>query len=324
MSGTIWSKFFWQDWDNDPALRMCSFAAQGLWMRMLCLAAKADPIGYVVVNGKPLDSSAIARLTGGSEQEVDSLIDELDRNGVLSRDRRGAIYNRRMVRDAKKAAHARKIGKLGGNPTLSKTKRNPPQDNGGDNGGVNGAGNPHKPRAKSQKPEIPPKPPDGAEGAGGLGSVDLRVQVLAAFTDAGSPVNPDTSRVGVWLAKGYDPAIVMAVVQECLAKNPSIRNLKYFDQAIEEAHRKGPPPPAQEPLAKTDPARLRQLQLGTAKSHFRDLRDGPGSHWLPQWKGRPGDPDCTIPADVIEEAKRAVQQEPTRSRPERHGSTAHH
>ena len=32
-------------------------------MRVLCLAAEADPIGYVVVNGKPLDFSAIARLT---------------------------------------------------------------------------------------------------------------------------------------------------------------------------------------------------------------------------------------------------------------------
>ena len=61
MAGTIWTKFFWQDWAADPALRMCSFAAQGLWMRVLCLAAEADPIGYVVVNGKPLDFSAIAR-----------------------------------------------------------------------------------------------------------------------------------------------------------------------------------------------------------------------------------------------------------------------
>ena len=60
-----------------------------------------------------------------------SLIDELDRNGVLSRDRRGAIYNRRMVRDAKKIAHARKVGRLGGNPSLSKTRDNPAQDNPG-------------------------------------------------------------------------------------------------------------------------------------------------------------------------------------------------
>jgi hypothetical protein len=158
MAGTIWTKFFWQDWAADPALRMCSFAAQGLWMRVLCLAAEADPIGYVVVNGKPLDFSAIARLTGGTEQEVVSLIDELDRNGVLSRDRRGAIYNRRMVRDAKKIAHARKVGRLGGNPSLSKTRDNPAQDNPQVNPEDKGTDKAHKPEARSQKPESPSPP----------------------------------------------------------------------------------------------------------------------------------------------------------------------
>lgn len=118
MSGVIWTKFFWSDWETDPALRLCSFAAQGLWMRMLCIAAVHDPIGYVAVAGRGLDETSIARMTGGLESEVSSLLGELDRNGVFSRDRHGRIYSRRMVSDAKKSAAARKFGKEGGNPKL--------------------------------------------------------------------------------------------------------------------------------------------------------------------------------------------------------------
>jgi hypothetical protein len=121
-------------------------AAQGLWMRMLCIAAAHDPIGYVAVAGKGLDETSLARLTGCQESEVLSLLGELDRNGVFSRDRHGRIYSRRMVRDARKAATARNNGRKGGNPSLSKDNRNPPLDKGSDNHRLN----PHKPEAKSQ------------------------------------------------------------------------------------------------------------------------------------------------------------------------------
>jgi hypothetical protein len=120
MSGTVWSKFFWSDWESDPALRLCSFAAQGFWMRMLCIAAAHDPIGYVAVAGKALDETALARLTGCLVSEVACLIGELERNGVFSRDRLGRIYSRRMTADARKAAVARRNGHKGGNPNLSK------------------------------------------------------------------------------------------------------------------------------------------------------------------------------------------------------------
>lgn len=61
MSGTIWSKFFWSDWESDPALRLCSFAAQGFWMRVLRIAAAHDRISYVAVVGKGLDETALSR-----------------------------------------------------------------------------------------------------------------------------------------------------------------------------------------------------------------------------------------------------------------------
>jgi len=118
MAGTTWTKFYWSDWLSDPAVRASSLPARGLWIDMLCIAAAHDPIGYVAVAGRGLDETAIAQLTGGKESEVASLLGELERNGVFSRDRHGRIYSRRMVRDAKKAAISKKQGKEGGNPDI--------------------------------------------------------------------------------------------------------------------------------------------------------------------------------------------------------------
>jgi hypothetical protein len=99
-------------------------------MDMLCIAAQADQTGYLTVNGEALATTDIARMVGGSETEVATLIDELSRNGVLSRTRTGTIYSRRMVRDAKKARTARENGKSGGNPSLGKLKDIPKSDKG--------------------------------------------------------------------------------------------------------------------------------------------------------------------------------------------------
>lgn len=152
MSGTVWTKFYWSDWDTDPALRLCSYGAQGLWMRLLCIAAAHDPIGYVAVAGRGLSETDIARMTGGSECEVSSLLGELERNGVFSRDRQGRIYSRRMITDARASATARKNGKSGGNPSLRKDRGNSDWDKGSDKGGLK----PQEPEAISQKPLKPP------------------------------------------------------------------------------------------------------------------------------------------------------------------------
>lgn len=119
MAARPWAKFYWNDWRGDPRIRACSLAAQGLWMQMLCIAADADPIGYVTVGGRPMGATDLARQTGASEAEVRTLLDELDRNGVFSRDRKDRIYNRRMIRDAREAERNRKNGKKGGNPSLA-------------------------------------------------------------------------------------------------------------------------------------------------------------------------------------------------------------
>ena len=87
MSKLRWSKLWWGDWENDPALRLCSLAAQGLWMRMLCMAAAADPYGHVLVAGKPPSIAQLARIVGAQGSQVRHLVEELERNRVLSEPR---------------------------------------------------------------------------------------------------------------------------------------------------------------------------------------------------------------------------------------------
>ncbi len=148
MASLAWTKFFWSDWESDPALKLCSLAAQGLWMRMLCIAASHDPIGYVAVAGRGLSETDLARMTGASGSEVSALLGELDQNGVCSRDAKGRIYSRRMIRDARKSAEARKNGKKGGNPTHRKDTEKASGVNPKDKATLNGVDKPQKPEAR--------------------------------------------------------------------------------------------------------------------------------------------------------------------------------
>lgn len=155
MSATVWSKFFWADWLSDANLRRCSLAARGLWIDMLCVAAQAEPFGFLAQGGRALDAGAIARVAGVGDAEARALIGELEEAGVLSRDRKGRMYSRRMVRDAKLSAAARKIGKRGGNPSLCRDRKKPQTLKGRDNGEVKAPVPPisQKPESKSHKPE---------------------------------------------------------------------------------------------------------------------------------------------------------------------------
>ncbi|AZO08710.1 MULTISPECIES: hypothetical protein [unclassified Mesorhizobium] len=155
MSGTIWSKFFWSDWESDPNLRLCSLAAQGLWMRMLCIAAAHEPVGYVAIAGKGLDEASLARLAGCGTGELGALLGELESNRVFSRDRHGRIYSRRLIADARKARVARRNGLKGGNPSLSKEKTIPPSDKRRARAGDKPEDRPQSPQAKSPQDQSP-------------------------------------------------------------------------------------------------------------------------------------------------------------------------
>ncbi len=133
-------QFYAKDWLGDPALRMCSLAARGLWVDVLALMFGGDRRGYLSAGGKPVPTERIARMVGASEAEVERLLSELVETGTASREPDGTIYSRRMVRDARKVDQCREAGKLGGNPTLK--------------GGVKG-GDKHTPKGDDNRNPTP-------------------------------------------------------------------------------------------------------------------------------------------------------------------------
>ena len=91
-------KFFPSSWRAEATTRVCSYAARGLWMEMLMLM---HPDGRLVHRDKPMTTKRIARLTAGPEEEVKKLIEEMEEEGVFSREPDGTIFCRRSVRDRK-------------------------------------------------------------------------------------------------------------------------------------------------------------------------------------------------------------------------------
>lgn len=114
-----WVKWSYADWLRDPGLRLCSAATRGIWMDMLAHMDADDERGFLTVNGEAADKKQIARRLGMDCRVVKTAMKELTDNGVLSIDARGALFNRRMVRDAESSAKASAAGKKGGgNPAL--------------------------------------------------------------------------------------------------------------------------------------------------------------------------------------------------------------
>lgn len=259
-----YGKFFWRDWMSDLELRSCSPAARGLWMDMLCVAAHADPIGYVVIAGKPLDDAGLARLAGITLEEAIRLRTELETAGVFSRNRVDNIYCRRMVRDAKRKRTAVENGRKGGNPNLRKRKANPATDKPADNQGSilppndyanpppQAEINPQSPESRDQRPNnLTPTVPVAAP-AGGVKTptakaerspddiawAKLRVDITEAFEKVGSITQPDTNWVDIWRHKGYSPALCLTMVRTGLARDNTLGSLKYFDKQLEREHAK--------------------------------------------------------------------------------------
>lgn len=124
-------KFYTRDWQSDSGLRLCSLAARGLWIELLCLMHQSSKRGYLQHLGTPLDANKISQLIGRDNgtlntpdnRNVNHLLDELEAAGVFSRDETGCIYSRRMVEDEQRAEFWKETGKKGGNPLLKKKNK---------------------------------------------------------------------------------------------------------------------------------------------------------------------------------------------------------
>jgi hypothetical protein len=161
-------KFFPRDWMGDDRLRLCSVAARGLWIDLLCLMHSAPRRGYLqTATGSPLPLEQIARMAGCSTDEATRLISELKDAGVCDCSEHGMIYSRRMVREEGKREKCSEAGrKGGGNPAFkghtkgaakgeAKQNPNPQRLRGSDLNSPSesaGAGAPDPPPEKNGKP----------------------------------------------------------------------------------------------------------------------------------------------------------------------------
>lgn len=120
MSKLPFIKFFPRDWLGDDRLRLCSVAARGLWMDMLCLMHSAHRRGYLqTATEAPLPLDQLARCSGCSSEEVSRLISELLSAGVCDCTEDGMIRSRRMMREESKREKCSEAGKKGGgNPAM--------------------------------------------------------------------------------------------------------------------------------------------------------------------------------------------------------------
>lgn len=227
------SVFYWKDYENDEGLRVSSLAAQGLWMRLLCVAAKADPYGYILVNGHPVEAAGIARLAGVTEDEAKPLLLELERNGVFSVDRRGRMFSRRMVRDAAARTKAQKNGSKGGNPALRSSSGNSKEKSDPVNLGDNGEVKPPYPIPHSHTPE------DKIGGGGSAGASDLEngalIERIAGVI--GAPIKAfDAKVVDAWISDlKLTEAEIETIIAEAMAtkKDGPPNSLRYFTPAMQ-------------------------------------------------------------------------------------------
>lgn len=163
MSGAAGDFFFWTDWLGEPGLNISSLAAQGIWMKMLCACGLAKPKGYFLIAGRPPTDDEFASYIGKPVEECVALRDELERNKVFSRDRRGVIYNRKMVDAEKKTRASAKGGRKGG-PVSAARKTGihglstaPPGGDQESNGGDKSEIEPSRNRDKSENvPDLEP------------------------------------------------------------------------------------------------------------------------------------------------------------------------
>ncbi|WP_395451168.1 hypothetical protein ACHMW7_16075 [Aminobacter sp. UC22_36] len=194
-------KFYTSDWRADPALRMCSVGARGLWMEMLCIMHEAEPYGSLRVNSRPVIDRQLASLAGSSIDEVSSLLAELEAAGVFSRDNDGVIFSRRMQRDQEKAEAHKANGKRGGNPKL-KNRVNPTV----------------KAEDKAQKPEA--RSQNLSDAGASDGPVDFRERlwtegVASIVRTTGKTETSAKSMIGKWLRDAKDDCrLILQKIQQ--------------------------------------------------------------------------------------------------------------
>lgn len=68
-------------------------------MDLLAMMAKSNTHGFLLIGGNPASVEQIARIIGEEISVTRGLLEELEKNGVFSRDEKNVVFSRRMRRD---------------------------------------------------------------------------------------------------------------------------------------------------------------------------------------------------------------------------------
>lgn len=288
MSARPWFKFYGADWRSDSALRMCSLAARGLWLEMVCVMDEGTPRGHLVVKGKQIGNAQLAILSGCTPQEVGRLLQELEVAEVFSRNADGTIFSRRMLRETQVSDDQRRKA----------NQRWAPE--GGDlfdpgDGGGNAGSDTQSPESRVQNPE------SDARSAPASSRRKPETPIPDGFPDAEALTKAEEqiSEARVILDPGRQAVRFRAHAEtndrRCRDWRAAWRN--WVDKGIETApvlvHSAAP-----------------EAQLTAAESAAIDLRKH--RFWMEDWKkGNPWDrkirgprPDeigCAVPAEIMAE-----------------------
>lgn len=106
-----WRKWSAKAWLSDLQVQLCSLEAKGLWIDMLNLMMESPRVGFLLnPDGSRMGPVQLSHVVRQPVEKVESALAELKNNRVYSVDRKGAIFNRRMVREENEAEIASKSG----------------------------------------------------------------------------------------------------------------------------------------------------------------------------------------------------------------------
>ena len=118
-------QFYPGDWLKDAALRICSPAARGVWMDLLCLLHECPKRGvFRIKSDSKMKRVSIRKLSKSIAGCRPQLIRELIDNGVLYVARKdGALYCKRLIRDELHRRHKARSGQKGGETSQANRKQ---------------------------------------------------------------------------------------------------------------------------------------------------------------------------------------------------------
>lgn len=273
-------KWYPADLDAEPTLRLCSWEAGYLWIKMLGFMHHSPQRGYLLKqSGEPYsEADLVSSIFGATPERIRNCLFELETNAVFSRDKRKIIYCRKMVKGAKRAKNLDNKKSKSGEKTEKSSRKiedKPDLALAGSYGNerensCSGDRSVVKPEARSQKPESRKKDRSitttTSIHSGGKRAAEVGNEISKITGWADDPRwFGDYSRIAVWIEGGIDPELdIYPTVRRIMAsRSEPPKTLKFFEGAIADAYAY-----RTSPLTKGNPedAKSRSVQSKSARA----------------------------------------------------------